>query len=108
MRSKQCSDHTKPLSKNLQWLPVEKRIEFEILLLTYKAKNSQSADYLKPLIEESSITNLNQGQVQVLKELKITTMVVEIFRLRSRNIKEEKTVDLLKTCWKLFILRKYF
>ena len=46
-----CSDHVMPILKNLHWLPVEKRIEFKILLITYKTIHGQSADYLKPLIE---------------------------------------------------------
>ena len=45
------SDHVTPILKNLHWLPVEKRIEFKILLITYKTIHGQSADYLKPLIE---------------------------------------------------------
>ena len=39
------SDHVTPM----HWLPVEKRIEFKILLITYKTIHGQSADYLKPL-----------------------------------------------------------
>ena len=45
------SDHVTPILKNLHWLPVEKRIEFKILLIAYKTIHGQSADYLKPLIE---------------------------------------------------------
>ena len=47
MNSKHLN-HATPFSKNLHWLPVEKRIEFKILLLTNKTINGQSADYLKP------------------------------------------------------------
>ena len=45
------SDHVTPILKNLHWLPVEKRIEFKILLITYKTIYGQSAYYLKPFIE---------------------------------------------------------
>ena len=45
------SDHLTPILKDLHWLPVKKRIEFNILLITYKTIHGQSADYLKPLIE---------------------------------------------------------
>ena len=41
------SDHVTPM----HWPLVEKRIEFKILLITYKTINGQSADYLKPIIE---------------------------------------------------------
>ena len=36
---KQCSkkyDHITPVLKDLHWLPIRKRIEFKILLLTFK------------------------------------------------------------------------
>ena len=45
------SDHVTPILKNFHWLPVEKRIEFKILLITHKTIHGQSADYLKPLIK---------------------------------------------------------
>ena len=45
------SDHVMPILKNLHWLPVEKRIEFKILLITYKTIHGQSANYLKTSIE---------------------------------------------------------
>ena len=38
------SDHVTPVLKNLHWLPVEKRIEFTTVLITYKTIHSQSAD----------------------------------------------------------------
>ena len=39
------SDHVMPILKNLHWLSAEKRIEFKILLITYKTIHGQSADY---------------------------------------------------------------
>ena len=50
------SDHVTPILKNLHWLPVEKRIEFNILPITYKTIHGQSADCLKPLIEMYQLT----------------------------------------------------
>uniref|UniRef100_A0A3P8RUL5 Reverse transcriptase domain-containing protein n=1 Tax=Amphiprion percula TaxID=161767 RepID=A0A3P8RUL5_AMPPE len=43
-------DHISPILASLHWLPVKSRIEFKILLLTYKALNNQSPSYLKDLI----------------------------------------------------------
>ena len=45
------SDHATPILKNLHWLTVEKRIEFNILLITHKTIHGQSVDYLNPLSE---------------------------------------------------------
>ena len=46
VKGPKCSDHVTPILKNLHWLPVEKRIEFKILLRTYKTIHDQSADIL--------------------------------------------------------------
>ena len=46
------SDHITPILRSLRWLPVEARINSNILLITYKILNEQSAEYLEPLIEE--------------------------------------------------------
>lgn len=43
-------DHISPVLASLHWLPVRSRIEFKILLLTYKALNDQAPSYLKELI----------------------------------------------------------
>ena len=43
-------DHITPVLASLHWLPVKARIEFKILLLTYKALNGQAPSYLKELI----------------------------------------------------------
>ena len=43
-------DHISPVLASLHWLPVKSRIEFKILLLTYKTVNGQAPSYLKDLI----------------------------------------------------------
>ena len=39
-------DHISPILASLHWLPITSRIEFKILLLTYKALNDQAPLYL--------------------------------------------------------------
>ena len=46
--SKYC--HVRPLLYNLHWLPVKFRIDFKILLLTYKAINGLAPFYIQDLI----------------------------------------------------------
>ena len=43
-------DHISQILASLHWLPIKSRIEFKILLLTYKALNGQAPSYLKELI----------------------------------------------------------
>ena len=42
---KKC-DHITPVLKEIHWLPVQQRIEFKILLLTYKALNNMAPSYI--------------------------------------------------------------
>ncbi len=44
-------DHITQIRKDLHWLPVEQRIQFKILLLTYKALNGKAPEYLSKLLE---------------------------------------------------------
>uniref|UniRef100_A0A8C6MFG0 Reverse transcriptase domain-containing protein n=1 Tax=Nothobranchius furzeri TaxID=105023 RepID=A0A8C6MFG0_NOTFU len=43
-------DHISPVLASLHWLPVKFRIDFKILLLTYKALNNQAPSYIIDLI----------------------------------------------------------
>ena len=45
-------DHISPILKQLHWLPVNYRIQFKILLLTYKAINGLAPPYIAELIEQ--------------------------------------------------------
>ena len=46
------SCHITPLLQQLQWLPVEKRIEHKILTLAYKARNGLAPSYLSELLTD--------------------------------------------------------
>ncbi len=40
--------HISPTMKKLHWLPIRQRIEYKVLLLTYKALNNLAHVYLRP------------------------------------------------------------
>ena len=44
-------DHVTPVLADLHWLPIEKRIEYKILLTTFKALHGLSPGYIRDLIE---------------------------------------------------------
>ena len=48
------SDHVTPLLFQLHWLPVDQRIEFKVLLFTYKAMQGLAPQYLSDLLEPHS------------------------------------------------------
>ncbi len=43
-------DHISPVLSTLHWLPIKHRIDFEILLITYKALNGLAPQYLSELL----------------------------------------------------------
>ena len=45
-------DHITPILRGLHWLPVEKRITYKILLLTFKCLNNLATSYLSDLITQ--------------------------------------------------------
>ncbi|KAK0153345.1 hypothetical protein N1851_004937 [Merluccius polli] len=50
-------EHSTPILKQLQWLPIQHRINFKILLITYKALNNLAPPPYRPP-QTSSNTNL--------------------------------------------------
>ena len=43
-------DHITPVLKDLHWLPIEQRIEYKVLLLTYKALHGKALAYISQLL----------------------------------------------------------
>ena len=43
-------DHITPILKDLHWLPIRERIDFKILILTWKALNGNAPEYLSNLL----------------------------------------------------------
>ena len=64
------STHTTQILKNLHWLPIEQRIKYKILLLTYRSLNGSVPEYISSLLNislssraglrSSNSTNLTQ------------------------------------------------
>ena len=70
------TEHISPVLENLHWLPVEYRIKFKILLLTYKALNDMAPSYLQnalvPYQPTRALRSQNAGLLVVPKISKIT------------------------------------
>ncbi len=47
-------EHITPVIKKLHWLPIKQRIEYKILLLTYKSLHGQASAYLTDLLQKRS------------------------------------------------------
>ena len=101
-------DHISPVLAFLHWLPVKFRIEFKILLPTYKALNDQAPSYLKELVvhffskQSTSLSDCMQVYLWFLEFLKVE-MGGRAFSYQARK----QTPSLpLRLSWKLSFLPK--
>jgi hypothetical protein len=68
-------EHITPILHQLHWLPVRKRIEFKILLITYKALNGLAPDYISDLISvHKPSRSLRSGAKYLLSPIKTSTV----------------------------------
>ena len=115
--SKYC--HVRPLPYNLHWLPVKFRIDFTILLLTYKAINGFAPFYLQELIslkEACKYNLLSDCDKLLLNPVKfntLTTLGDRSFAAQQWNslpyeIRVAPQWHLLKRHSSLFYFRKLF
>ena len=68
--------HITPVLKNLHWLPIDLRIEFKILTITYKALHDLAPAYIKNLLK-------NYYPPRELRSSKKNLLVVPAFRTTS-------------------------
>ena len=69
-------DHATPLLRSLHWLPVSQRINFKILLQTFKALNGLAPTYLSDIIQpyvnqRGNLRSENQHLLVLPKKLKV-------------------------------------
>ena len=113
------SDHITPLLKSLHWLPVEARIHFKILFITYKILNGQSAGYLEPLIKDyqpSRALRSSSRSLLCTPAIKsktyggraFSTAAPQLWNTTPEYIKNADSVTTFKTKLKTFLFRKCF
>ena len=114
-------DHITPSLASLHWLPVQYRIEFKILLLTYKALNGLAPSYLRELIEpyEPLRTPLRSQYAKMLKAPGIPKKVrtggrafkfqaPQLWNLLPVSVRESDTLCVFKTRLKTFLYDKAY
>ena len=64
-------EHITPVLYHLHWLPIRCRIDFNILLMTYKALNCQAPSYINELLTlykpKRSLRSSSQKMLEVPK-----------------------------------------
>ena len=67
--------HIKPVLKELHWLPVAARIDFKILLITYKAVHLSVPPYLASQLKYKNITDHDLRHYMILYYLKNRVLI---------------------------------
>ena len=71
------NDSISSILNDLHWLPVRKRIEFKIQLLTYKSLNNAGPEYLSDLLEEyeppRTLRSTGRGDLDIPKKISTKT-----------------------------------
>ena len=67
-------DHITPVLKDLHWLPIRKRIEFKILLLTFKCMQGCAPLYLRKLLVKQAKTRTLRSNTKNLLQIPLTNL----------------------------------
>ncbi|KAJ0022765.1 hypothetical protein NQD34_014899 [Periophthalmus magnuspinnatus] len=101
-------DHISPVLQYLHWLPVELRIKFKVLLLTYKTLNSMDTSYLQDAIvlyqPNRALRSQNAGLLVVPRVSKSTVggrafsyQAPVLWNQLPADVKQAPTVSVFKT-----------
>ncbi len=82
-------DHISPVLSTLHWLPMKHRIDFKILLITYKALNGLAPQYLSELLSHHSpprpLRSQNSGHLIIPRISKSTAGSRSFFYLAPKH-----------------------
>jgi len=114
-------DHITPVLYKLHWLPVRYRINFKILLITYKAINGLAPEYISELIKVkvSSRYNLRSSTELLLEQPRIRTLVTlgdrsfevaapTLWNSLPAEIRNARNINVFKKMLKTCFFRKAF
>ena len=109
-------DHITPTLKALHWLPVEKRIIFKILLMTYKTLNGLAPSYLTTIItpyhptrklRSSSRSTLQVPRVKTSNygDRAFSSAAPKLWNSLPDHIKSKHTLTSFKSSLKTFLFK---
>ncbi len=111
-------DHISPVLFNLHWLPVEERINFKILLLTYKALNGKAPAYITEMLsfKDTRQTRYMQSAPLYVPKIKRSTfggrsfssVAPSLWNSLPVSIRTAKDVDVFKTKLKTHLFVSYY
>ena len=112
-------DHISPVLRELHWLPVEHRISYKILLLTYKALNGHAPQYLSALIskyvpprplrsEDQYLLSSPRWRLETFGKRAFSKAAPTLWNPLPLSVKQAPSIDSFKTRLKTYLFNKAF
>ena len=112
-------DYITPVLKALHWLPVSERIQFKVLLLTYRALNGLAPVYLTDLLSTKSSIRTLRSSSRVFLNVPRTRLssygdaafgvaAAKLWNSLPQSISESKTISQFKSALKTHMFIKAF
>jgi len=109
-------DHITPVLKQLHWLPVKERIDYKVLLLTYKALNGQGPAYIKEMLIPCTGP---RSRERLLLQIPVTKLVTYGDRAFSKaapklwnaipvDIRHSKSTEIFKKSLKTYLFKQAY
>jgi len=112
-------DHITPVLRNLHWLPVRYRIQYKILLITYKAITGKAPDYLCSLISIKASARSLRSSKQIMLQVPVSKLKSYgdgsfsvagpvLWNRLPESVKSAKTMDHFKSLLKTYLFDAAF
>ena len=112
-------DHISNVLRELHWLPVEHRISYKILLLTYKALNGHAPQYLSALIskyvpprplrsEDQYLLSSPRWRLETFGKRAFSKAAPTLWNPLPLSVKQAPSIDSFKTRLKTYLFNKAF
>ena len=112
-------DHITPVLQELHWLPINARIEFKLLLLTFKSLNNLAPVYLNNLIpsyitnrtlrsSNKNLLNIPKTNSKTYGDRAFSVAAPRLWNALPLSIRSIKSFDILKSNLKTFLFKKYY
>ena len=115
--SRRC--HITPVLASLHWLPVNFRVQFKVLVLTYRALHGQAPSYLSDLVPryvpDRALRSADQGLIKVPNTNLITkgdrafqAVAPKLWNALPQVLRDAASVDIFKNNLKTFLFEQAF
>ena len=113
-------EHSTPLLYQLHWLPVNRRVEYKVLLITYKARNSLTPEYISALLtpahplyrlrsaDDTSLLHVDFTHNVTMGDRAFSVFAPKIWNSIPRELRDAPSLNLFKSQMKTYLFNIEF